>query len=87
MKLKSHAKTPKVIQVWFPKRGISMIAVPDGPFEDQKADAALFDALRNGLRDSDIQINEDERAVNDEGFAHDIAEALVAKMGIGGKVN
>jgi uncharacterized protein (UPF0261 family) len=86
-KLKSHAKTPEVIQVWFPKGGISMIAVPDGPLEDQKADAALFDALRNGLRDSDIQINEDERAVNDESFAHDIAEALVAKIGIGGKVN
>jgi len=69
------------------KGGISMIAVPDGPFQDEKADAALFDAIRRGLQDSKVDIIEDERAINDQNFAHDIAEALVAKMGIGRKAN
>ncbi|KAG9193546.1 hypothetical protein G6011_03581 [Alternaria panax] len=81
-KLKKCAKKPEAIQVWLPKGGISMIAVPDGPFEDPKTDAALFDAVRKELRDSNVEVIEDERAINDEGFAHDIAEALVAKMAI-----
>jgi len=80
--LKTHAKRPEAVQVWFPKGGISMIAAPGGPFEDAKADAALFDAVRNGLRTSGIEIVEDDRAINDKGYAHDIAEALVAKMGL-----
>ena len=82
-KLKHCAKKPGAIQVWLPKGGISMIAVPDGPFEDQQADAALFSAIREELQGGNIEVTEDERAINDEGFAHDIAEALVAKMGIG----
>ncbi|KAI4937759.1 hypothetical protein J4E85_000195 [Alternaria conjuncta] len=86
-KLKTHAKNPEVVQIWLPKGGISMIAVPDGPFQDEKADAALFDAIRRGLQDSKVEIIEDERAINDQNFARDIAEALVAKMGIGRKAN
>jgi uncharacterized protein (UPF0261 family) len=86
-KLTKHAKNPGAVQVWFPKGGISMIAVPDGPFQDEKADAAMFDALRRDLQDSSIEVIEDERAINDESFAHDIAEALVAKMGISRKSN
>jgi uncharacterized protein (UPF0261 family) len=81
-KLRAHAKNPNAIQVWLPMRGISAIAVSDGPFADAAADAALFDTIKNGLADSGIEVVEDERAINDQGFAHDIAEALVAKMGI-----
>jgi len=80
--LKKHAKDPQAVQVWLPKEGISMIATPGGPFEDTKADAALFDAIKNELQTSGISIVEDERSINDEGFAHDIAEALVLKMGV-----
>ncbi|TFB03074.1 UPF0261 protein [Trichoderma ghanense] len=71
-----------MIQVWIPKGGVSMIAVPGGPFEDREADAALFEAIRKGLSGSGIEIVEDERHVNDEGFARDIAEALVAELGV-----
>jgi uncharacterized protein (UPF0261 family) len=81
-KLMRHAKDPKMIQVWLPTGGISMIAVPDGPFMDNEADAILFHTLKDGLLKSGIEVVEDERAINDEGFAHDIAEALIAKMGI-----
>jgi uncharacterized protein (UPF0261 family) len=86
-KLKDHAKNPDAIQIWLPMGGISMIAVSDGPFEDQKADAALFNAIQDELRDCNISIIQDGRAINDEGFAHDIAEALVAKMGISRNAN
>lgn len=84
-KLRGHAKDPKAIQVFFPKGGISMIATPGGPFEDPEADAALFSAIRRGLQDSDIEIVEAEGTINEEIFAHTIADALVAKMGIGRK--
>ncbi|EMD63673.1 hypothetical protein COCSADRAFT_330384 [Bipolaris sorokiniana ND90Pr] len=84
--LKKHAKNPQAVQIWLPKGGISMIATPGGPFEDTKADAALFDAIESGLQGSGVDIMEDDRAINDEGFAHDIAEALVAKMGIVQKI-
>lgn len=80
--LKKHAKDPQAVQVWLPKGGISMIATPGGPFEDAKADAALFDTIKNGLEGSGIDVVEDDRPINDEGFANDIAEALVSKMGL-----
>lgn len=79
-KLKLHAKDPRMIQVWLPKGGISMIATPGGPFADAKADAALFTVIENGLADSGIEIVKDDRAVNDAGFAQDIANALLAKL-------
>ncbi|KAF9701441.1 hypothetical protein EKO04_001063 [Ascochyta lentis] len=79
-KLKSHTKDPNAIQVWLPMGGISMIATPDGPFADEKADATLFQVIKDGLADSDIEVVEDSRAVNDAGFACDIAEALAAKL-------
>ncbi|KAH0489702.1 hypothetical protein TgHK011_010120 [Trichoderma gracile] len=75
-------KRPDLMQVWIPKGGISMIAVPGGPFENKEADTALFEAVKTGLSGSGIEIVEDERHVNDEGFARDIAEALVAKLGV-----
>jgi len=46
------------------------------------ADAELFETVRKGLEGSGIEVVEDERAINDEGFARDIAEALVKKMGL-----
>ncbi|KAH7075103.1 hypothetical protein FB567DRAFT_183452 [Paraphoma chrysanthemicola] len=80
--LREHAKDPQNIEVWLPKGGISMIAVPDGPFADLEADAILFEAVKNGFASSGVHVVEDERAINDEGFARDIAEALAVKMGL-----
>jgi uncharacterized protein (UPF0261 family) len=79
-KLKSHAKDPDAIQLWLPKGGISMIAIPEGPFADKEADAILFQVIKDGLADSRIEVIEDDRAINDAGFARDIAEALAAKL-------
>lgn len=79
-KLKENSRDPSVVEVWLPKGGISMIATPVGPFADEEADGRLFQAIRDGLKDSGIRIVEETRAVNDEGFARDIAEALAAKL-------
>jgi uncharacterized protein (UPF0261 family) len=81
-KLKTHAKNPSTIQLWLPTGGISMIAVPGGPFDDAEADADLFRTIKDGLKGSGIEVIEDKRAINDETFARDIAEALVQKMRI-----
>lgn len=79
-KLKDHAKAPQGVQVWLPTGGISMIATPDGPFADADADLVLFRTIKEGLENSGVDVVEDKRAINDESFAHDIAESLVKKM-------
>ncbi|ROV89441.1 hypothetical protein VMCG_10217 [Cytospora schulzeri] len=81
-KLKSHAKKPEMVQVWLPLGGVSMISTPGGPFTDERADSVLFSTLREGLAGSGIELVEDERDINDKGFAHDIAEALARLMGL-----
>lgn len=79
-KLQRYAKNREMVEVWLPLGGISMISTPGGPFADAKADAALFNAIKEGLADSGIRVVEDKRDVNDQSFARDIAEALVHKM-------
>jgi uncharacterized protein (UPF0261 family) len=73
---------PARIQVRLPLGGVSMIAKPDGPFYDTAADKALFDAIRDGLRGTSVEVVEDLRDVNDEGFAADVAKALLQKLGL-----
>lgn len=59
-----------------------MISTPGGPFEDQEADEALFSTIREGLRGFGVEVVEDEREINDEGFARGVAERLVGMMGL-----
>ncbi|KAK3393962.1 hypothetical protein B0H63DRAFT_459607 [Podospora didyma] len=80
-KLKA-AKDPKMVQVWIPQGGLSMLSTKGAPFEDTQADEVLFETVRKGLEGSGIQVVEDERDVNDSGFAKDIAEALANLMGL-----
>jgi uncharacterized protein (UPF0261 family) len=79
-KLKSHTRNPSMVQVWLPKGGISMIATPGRPFADREADTVLFQVIKEGLAQSGIEVVEDERSINDAGFAHAIAEALASKL-------
>lgn len=78
--LKEYTKHVELVQVWLPLGGVSMIATPGGPFEDSDADAELFRSIKAGLQGTGIAVNEDNRAINDESFAKDIAEALVRKI-------
>lgn len=75
-----QAKNPNLVQVWLPRGGLSMLSNPGGPFADPNADDALFGALRNGLEGSGVKVVDDERDINNEGFAHDIAEELIKLM-------
>ncbi|KAK3355591.1 hypothetical protein B0H65DRAFT_414849 [Neurospora tetraspora] len=70
------------IQVWIPKGGLSMLSVSGAPFEDRDADEALFGTIHEGLKGSKILIKDDERDVNDKGFAHDVAEAMARLLGL-----
>jgi uncharacterized protein (UPF0261 family) len=85
-KLTRHVKDLRAIQVWLPTGGVSMIAVPDGPFADTEVDTILFKTIKDGLAESGIEVVEDSRDINAEDFALDIAEALIKKMVLSGKI-
>jgi uncharacterized protein (UPF0261 family) len=63
-------------ELFVPLRGVSAIDVDGGPFRDVDADAALFDVLRDGLRDSAVAVHELDLAINDPGFGAAMADAL-----------
>lgn len=75
-------KDRSLVEVWLPMGGVSMLSTPGGPFADAEADAALFSTIKLLLNGTGVAVIEDERAINDPGFAKDIAEALVRKMGM-----
>jgi uncharacterized protein (UPF0261 family) len=76
-KIKRFAADPRKVQITLPKGGVSMIATPGGLFEDRDADSTLIETLVFQLQDSGITIVHDERDINDEGFAVDIADQLM----------
>jgi uncharacterized protein (UPF0261 family) len=59
-----------------PRGGVSMIDAEGQPFSDPDADAALFDALRQGLTGTGVELVERDENVNDPAFS----AALVDKM-------
>ena len=81
-KIRQFAKSPEKVQVVLPKGGVSMISTPGAPFYDAKADEALFHSLESNLKDSGVLVESDQRAINDESFAVDIAERMAKLMGI-----
>ncbi|KAI5250032.1 UPF0261 domain-containing protein [Aureobasidium subglaciale] len=76
-KLKCFASNPSRVQVTLPKGGVSMIATPGSPFEDREADDALIETLITGLKDTGFKVVCDERDINNEHFALDVAEDLM----------
>lgn len=81
-KIIKFAKAPEKVQVVIPAGGVSMIATPGAPFYDAKADEALFGAIESGLKASDVSVVKDQRAINDEAFAEDVAERMAKLMGL-----
>ena len=79
-KVKGCTKDKSKVQVVLPLGGVSIIATSGAPFHDSSADEALFSALRSGLSGSGVELVEDERAINEEGFAVDVAKRLVKLM-------
>jgi uncharacterized protein (UPF0261 family) len=69
------------VSLFVPLRGVSMIDAEGQPFHDPEADAALFEALREGLRGSSVELIELDHNVNDEEFAIAMAEKLDEYLG------
>ncbi|KXG54676.1 Uncharacterized protein family UPF0261 [Penicillium griseofulvum] len=76
-KLKRFAQDPGMVEMWLPGGGVSSIGTAGSVFADDDADTALADTLRGGLTDSKIGVVSDERDINDDGFALDIADRLM----------
>ena len=61
--------------LFIPLRGVSLIDAEGQPFHDPEADAALFEALREGV-DARVEVIELDCDVNDEAFAEAMADKL-----------
>ena len=57
--LEKHVKRPELVEVWIPRRGVSVMPTPGGPFAGTEAHKVLFSAIRNGLQGSGIRVVED----------------------------
>ena len=64
-----------------PLQGVSSLGAPGFAFHHPEADAALFDALRNGLR-KDIPVIEMPTTVSDPAFAKACSQALLANIAL-----
>jgi uncharacterized protein (UPF0261 family) len=62
--------------LYVPLRGLSSLSVPGGPFHDPAADDALFDALRDGLANSDVEFHTMDTEINDPAFGRAMADHL-----------
>lgn len=63
------------LTIFIPLGGVSMIDVPDAPFYDAAADAALIGELKTGLRPG-IEMVEMATPINDPAFARAMADRL-----------
>ena len=79
-KLRANARKPEMVRVFIPIGGLSMISTKDGPFYDEDADKCLFTTLIQGLDKSGIDVVQDRRAINDDGFSTDMANSLIQLM-------
>jgi uncharacterized protein (UPF0261 family) len=70
------------VALFVPLKGVSAIDAEGQPFHDPEADAALFDAIREGL-DSRVELIEMDCNVNDPAFATAMAEKLDGYLGGG----
>jgi uncharacterized protein (UPF0261 family) len=68
--------------VMIPRKAISVISAPGKAFHDATADAALFDALRQG---SKVPVHEFDCEINDPAFAEACARKLLELMAAAGR--
>jgi uncharacterized protein (UPF0261 family) len=67
--------------LFVPLGGVSMIDAPGQPFFDPQADAELFEALRQGLEGTSVELIEMPCNLNDPEFAAAMVDKLDAYMG------
>lgn len=76
-KVKQCTKSADTVQVWIPSGGVSLIDASGGPFEDGKANKALFRTVEDGLKESGIKVVERPENINDESFSVAIADEML----------
>ena len=69
------------VSLFVPLGGVSMIDADGQPFHDPEANAALFDALRDGLDGSSVELIEMDNNVNDDAFAAAMVDKLDSYLG------
>lgn len=62
--------------VYIPRRGLSTLGGPGGPYREPATDEALFAALRGSLRGSGVDVVELDTHINDPAFGRVTAERL-----------
>ncbi|MFI0447696.1 Tm-1-like ATP-binding domain-containing protein [Actinomadura sp. 6N118] len=62
--------------LFIPLRGLSTLGSPGGPYHDPALDAVLFDAVRDGLAGSPVEIVEMDTDINDPAFGRAMADHL-----------
>ncbi|KAK8137921.1 hypothetical protein PG984_001301 [Apiospora sp. TS-2023a] len=67
-----------LVTVMLPEKSISMISGDGGPFEDRKADRALFETLVEKLKDIGIDTELYDWDINGSKFANEVVDALAA---------
>ena len=73
----NRATSPVVLML--PSRGVSMIDAEGKPFHDPRADRALFESLRKHVGPG-VRIREVDAHINDDEFAHALADELLALL-------
>ncbi|MCP2335502.1 Tm-1-like ATP-binding domain-containing protein [Actinomadura rupiterrae] len=73
------AAGPTVLFV--PLRGLSSLGAPGGPYHDPAADAALFEAVREGLAGSRVEVRECDTDADDPEFGRAMADTLHTYLG------
>ncbi|KAI0742688.1 UPF0261 domain protein [Daedaleopsis nitida] len=69
-------------EVWIPRGGVSTLSVSGGPFEDRKADDALFRGLKEGLQGNggSLPVVEKNEDINDPAFVEGMVASLAGMM-------
>jgi uncharacterized protein (UPF0261 family) len=62
--------------LFLPRGGVSALDSPGLAFHDPEADQACFEAVREGLRGSAVQVEELDLHINDPGFGRAMADRL-----------
>jgi len=65
---------------FIPLKGVSMIDADNMPFEGKEEDKALFQALRENIDQSKVELVEMDNHINDEEFALAMAKKLIELM-------
>ena len=66
--------------VFLPLKGTSMMDNEEMPFHSPEARKAMFDVVRNGLNNDNVELIELDMHINDPEFASAMSDRLIASL-------